>query len=307
MATAVLDEPMSKRAGMTDLAEKVCFVMVHFERYGNSRKVNPEDVKVDADKRRLSVTKRLLESDTLREIGTLDHTIIKWLQTQCLPYEKSLHVLPAGLMEDVDEELGRYERQRQELVDKFVAEYPEKVEEEERKRPLGSLHNSGDYQSEEEVRDEFSMRWTFLMISAPGKMTGVSNKRLRENAAKLEQRAQECLEEWKGLLRLEMKTFVDRLRESLVPGADGKTRKLTDASVDKLQNFLTTFTFRNVTDDEALEKLVGQVQEIAQGVTVEQLRESESLQSDLGGVLAKAARTLETMTQGVRKFRRLDD
>ena len=50
-----------------------------------------------------------------------------------------------------------------------------------------------------------------------------------------------AFEDWRLLLRAGFAEVVNRLRESLVPGPDGTTRKLTDASVERLKSFLETF------------------------------------------------------------------
>ena len=105
------------------------------------------------------------------------------------------------------------------------------------------------------------------------------------------------------MLRVGMADLVERLKDSLVPGPDGKTKRLTDSSVNRLREFLTTFEFRNITDDADLASASGKLKDLMQGITPEQLRESETLKERTGLVIKQASEMLNTMTAGIRKLR----
>jgi hypothetical protein len=70
MATA-LSTPHIRQSG-ADLARKTVFIKLHLGLLGNTRKVSSSQVKVDADKALILVTKRLLASPELQAIRTLD-------------------------------------------------------------------------------------------------------------------------------------------------------------------------------------------------------------------------------------------
>jgi hypothetical protein len=301
MATAT----MTKAPAMTSISEKAVFLSIHFERFGNTRKVATSQVEVDADKTQVRVSKRLLQSESLLQIRRLDHEARAFVEARCLPFEKGIHVLPLGLVEEVDAELREFETRRAVLIDSFVEEYPTLLEG--ARTVLRSLFNSRDYATQDQARAEFRMRWNYLSLSTPEKLAELSPSMFADERRKIEEKMNESYQEWRAILRVAMADLVKRLSESLQPTADGKTRKLTDASVTKLQDFLQTFSFRNVTDDGELAKICEQVKKIMSGVTVERLRESESLKENTGKAIAKAVETLEVMTAGIRKFRDDDE
>lgn len=100
-----------------------------------------------------------------------------------------------------------------------------------------------------------------------------------------------------------MLELVNRLKESLEPSKGGKARKLTGASVEKLQQFMQTFEFRNITDDAELAKVTDQLKGIMDGVNRDKLSESGSLQKQVSKAMVAASKKLEVMTAGARKFR----
>jgi hypothetical protein len=286
---------------MRSIQDKTVFLSIHFQRYGNTRKVATSQVEVDADKRRIHVSKRLLESKKLLEIKGLDFDAMDYVTGCCLPFEKGIHFLPLALVEQVEAELRAYEQKRNQLIQEFVDEYPGLLEE--ARKPLGGLFDERDYPSPSQARAQFNMRWNYLSLSTPGKLATLNPGLFRAELEKIERQMQESYEEWHSLLRVAMADLVERLRESLCPSPDGKAKKLTESSVQNLQNFLQTFSFRNVTDDAELEKICAEVKQIMGGVTVEQLRESENLKSKTGIAIAEASKALQTMTAGIRRFR----
>lgn len=299
MATATLEKNMA-----TTITEEAVFVTVHFERFGNSRRVASEQIEVDADKKRVTATKKLIESETLQSIVRLDYEVLRYIDSVCLPYEKGTHILPMGLLKEFDDQMKSCGAKREELVEKFVDEYNALIDA--AVTPLGALFRRGDFMHSSEVRGEFRFRWNYLMLSTPGALKKVSQDLFAEERQKIQQKAEESLGEWRDLLRIGMAQFVNRLRESLVPGMDGKCRKLTDSSVERLQEFLHTFEFRNLSNDTQLAALNNQIKGLMAGVTVEQLRESDNLKQKIGAMLADAAGQLATMTKGLRKIRSED-
>jgi hypothetical protein len=243
----------------------------------------------------------------LKAIEHLDNEIYDFVISRCLPYDKSLHVLPIEEVEAVEERLQKYLVQRAELIDVAVERYPDLLEQS--RGPLGPLFNRRDYPSQSEFRRRFRLTWNYVSLSTPGKLKMISPALFQEERQKIQQKMQESLEEWQSLLSVGMMEVVKRLRDSLVPGPDGKTRKLTDASVDRLKEFLETLdakakvAFGSAQDYEELEQIGGTLKGLMAGVTVEQLRESETMKQQIGSVLADATKTLEVMTAGIRKFR----
>lgn len=297
MPTMTVERPR----GMRSITEQAVFLSIHFEAFGNTRHVASSRVEVDADKRRINVTKRLLDSEELKSISRLDADVLSYIDSKCLPYEKGLHVLPIGLVGQVEAKLQEFSERRELMAESFTEKYPELLET--AREPLGVLFERADYPTQEQVRARFRMTWNYVTLSTPASLKELSADLFEKERDKIQQKMQDSYEEWRTMLRVGMADLVERLKDSLVPGADGKTKRLTDSSVNRLREFLNTFEFRNVTDDTELAIVSGQLKDLMQGITPEQLRESETLKERTGLIIKEASETLNTMTAGIRKLR----
>ena len=99
-------------------------------------------------------------------------------------------------------------------------------------------------------------------------------------------------------LRIGLKGLVDGLVEKLQPTEDGKKRRLTATSVEKLQSFLQTFDFRNVTGDAEMTALVARAREVIGGKDVEQLREDKDLRASVLGAFETLQADIEPLVLG---------
>ena len=95
------------------------------------------------------------------------------------------------------------------------------------------------------------------------------------------------------------------MAERLKDGADGKPLKFKQSTVSNLVEFLSNFSFRNVTDDQQLQNLVGRARDLLQGVAVDDLRTSGDMRTRVQQGMASLAADLDGMLvkSGGRKMR----
>src|SRR2546426_339664 len=130
--------PANKPAIATgkDIADRAVCLSVRKHTLGNRRHVRDEDIGERADdaeydvsadrpvliqaaRRALNVTKRLLDSAELRAITNLDTESRRYLDTVCLPssFREGVYLLPIPLIDQVDCRLQEFAARRLELVD----------------------------------------------------------------------------------------------------------------------------------------------------------------------------------------------
>ena len=97
--------------------------------------------------------------------------------------------------------------------------------------------------------------------------------------------------------------------ERLKDGADGKPLKFKQSTVSNLVEFLSNFSFRNVTDDRQLQGLVGRARDLLQGVAADDLRTNSGLRARVQQGMATLATDLDGMLvkTGGRKLRLSED
>ena len=92
MATATAVPLLNVQSSDNELAKQTVFIKVHLGLLGNTRKVSPSQVEVDADKALIRVSKTLLDSPELQAIRTLDGDVRHFLYDMCLPFDVGIHL-----------------------------------------------------------------------------------------------------------------------------------------------------------------------------------------------------------------------
>jgi hypothetical protein len=301
MATAPL--LFDLQTPVEDLARKTVFVKLRLSLVGNSRKVNSAQVEVDADKRLVKVSKTLLDSPEFEAVRRLDGEIRRYLYGVCLPFEPGIHLLPIPLIETVDAKLREFQAKRQELVEVFLTAYPRLCGEAAVR--LRTLYNPLDYPPVEEVRSEFSATWQYVSYGVPEQLRAVSERMFQEEREKAAGRMAEAYTEVRQVLREAMVELVAHLRDRLTDQPDGTPQRLRESTVQKLSEFLDTFDFRNVTNDQELKEEVEQARALLAGTTTDAIRNTTELRSRVRAGMAEMAARLEIMVSDRvgRKFR----
>jgi hypothetical protein len=286
-----------------DLARKTVFVKLHLGVLGNSRKVSSAHVEVDADKNLIRVSKTLLDSPELQAIRRLDADLRRYLYNMCLPFEPGIHLLPIGLIETVDARLHEFDVKREELVQTFLAAYPRLCQEAAGR--LRTLYNPLDYPPVEEVRSEFTCSWQYLSYGVPRQLREVSERMFQDEREKAAERMAEAYTEVRQVLREAMVELVAHLRDRLTDQPDGTPQRLRESTVQKLREFLDTFDFRNVTNDQELKEQVERARALLTGTSTDAIRNTAELRSRVREGISGIADRLGTMVSDRvgRKFR----
>lgn len=285
------------------IADKTVFLRVNFRVMGNSRKVaNSAVLSTDADTKLLKVQKALLDSPELDAIRKADGEMRTFLYGKCLPYDMGIMLLPLGLLEMVNAELQSFSKNRELLVDAFIAAYPDRVKD--ALERLGSIGSEGDYLNAETVREKFSFDWQYITFMTPEtlKLAGMYETEKAKAAAKL----QEAADEITVLMRETLAELVNHLKVSLEPNADGKPKRLFSSAVTNIQEFLKTFEARNITGDKDLEKLAADVQKlITPELDVDVLRKDESFKAQIHSGMSALGTQLTALVEEIpgRRFR----
>lgn len=261
-----------------DLARKTVCIKVRLSTMGNTRKVSTSQIEADADKDLLRVSKHLLDSAELKAIGRFDGEIRRFLYGICLPFEIGIHLLPVAALEVVEERLRQFLTDRAELVKAFLAAYPSLCQDAAKR--LRGLYNPADYPPVDDAAREFGFSWQYVSFGVPDQLKGISQEVWEQEREKAAQRMAEASSEIQQVLRQSMADLVAHMAERLKEGADGKPLKFKQTTVSNLVEFLSNFSFRNVTDDQELQSLVTRARELLQGVEADDLRTAGICESE---------------------------
>lgn len=290
-----MSEPSVKN--FSGLVDKSVFLSVHFGMLGNTRKVKlSEDdpmaetssasiptngvlITTDADPKRLKAQKTLLESVELKAITRADMQLRVWLRNICLPYpELGVLTVPNELVNIVTARLKEHQEViRPQLVEQFIAAYPILLQE--AQKNLGSLYDSADYPSVESLKDIFTFDYNYVSFAVPEYLK--ETMFYDEQQAKLKAKFQLAGEEIVLVMRQTLLDLVSNLQTALEPKEDGKAKRLHATAVTKVQDFLSNFGARNITNDEELAKVVEEARALVDGVDVTTLRKDDDFKAKM--------------------------
>lgn len=301
MATQAIPFPIHDPG--VDLARKTVCIKVRLSTMGNTRKVSTSQIEADADKDLLRVSKHLIDSAELKAISRFDGEIRRYLYNMCLPFEIGIHLLPIAALEAVEARLRQFAADRAELVKSFLAAYPSVCQDAARR--LRGLYNPADYPPVEEAASEFGFSWQYVSFGVPDQLKGISREVWEQEREKAAQRMAEASAEIQQVLRESMVELVTHMAERLKDGVDGKPLRFKQSTVGNLVEFLENFSFRNVTDDQELQELVGQARDLLRGVHADDLRAAGDTRARVQQGIASIATALDRLVTpcGRRKLR----
>lgn len=287
------------------MLEKTVAYAITFSRIGTKRKVDTELIKTDAETDRISVSKRILQCDEIQEIRALDRQLKIFIGRRSVDYplKPGIHLIPADLVEEVDEEVERVRPKREKLV-KQLAERVDELREKDREA-LGSLFKESDYPTKEQVLEEYSLQTRYLALDLPGNLASVSKAVFDRERVRVQQELQDAAEAVRQVQRLQLMQLVQGLLDRLVPGEGKKKIIKTGGALDKCAEFLGRYEKLNVANDQELAKIVTQARDILSGVDCDALRSNDAAIEAVKEGMGEVKKALEPLVQDApkRKFR----
>lgn len=260
------------------------------------RKVDPASVETDIDKSLLHISKDILTSKELEDIGSFDNAVRNWVRVRCLPSPlkgKGVYILPVRLIEPVLKYLDQAKKDRQPLIDKFCEFYEQRKREAQPK--LGSGFIETDYPALDHVRSTFTFEVQVWTLETPGQLSAINKDLYQREVARMNNMWQEATRTVSGVLCAEMHKLTQHLSERLANGIDGKKKIFRDSAITNLTEWLDLFSARNLSDDAELEKVVEKAKKLIKGVDPETIRDSEHLRIDLQKDFATMASDLDRL------------
>ena len=219
--------------------------------------------------------KYLVDQETLSPIRSVISRARKDLEKGALPFPiTGLTLVPKDCLNRIEEQLREYQTEFWEEVDDFIAHYEDAREN--AKMNLGDLFNELDYPVD--IRSKFGFEWRFFTLGTPGKHSILTPEIYERELAKFQSMMEETRDLAMAALRQEFADHVDHIVERLTKSPDGKPKIFKNSMIEKTQEFLDSFTSRNLFNDDSLAGLVAEAKEIIGGVKPGWIREDVQLQ-----------------------------
>lgn len=257
----------------------------------------------------LHISQDLIDYKEIKSIATHDNKFAEWVVGRSVPspmLAHGLYLVPLSMAEEIDGAIKNFVQQRRKLVDHFEEKYTALKLDAETKR--GPFFNEGDYPPFKTIREKYRVEARYLSFNVPAALEQINRELYEREKQKVSLQWAEAAQDVRDALRVGFQGLVDHFAERL--GKDEKTGKpkvFHGTAVTKLQEFLTTFENRDLTNDAELASLVSQAKQLVQGVDPADLRKDDGLRTALEtgfNQIAEQADSLITVRE--RKFS-LDD
>ena len=298
LAPIKLPAAAKKTPTVKEIVGNYTMLVLTIHSIGNRRKVETDilaDDKEDADKEWIAVSKKLLESDELRAINYTSAKCRQYVENRSLPslVKKGIYIMNRaevdGTVQRIAEDNDKIEGQ----ADIFVRAYPGLLAE--AKKRLKKRFNAKDYPAAEELKSRFRIDYQLLEIKPP-QPEKMSEKVFREEKAKWEKLWSDAAANADQLLTAGMIEQMNLLIAKL-SGDDGQPKQIRETALDNINEFLSTFTPRNMQSNAQLEALANRAKEIIKGVSPEVLRQSKNARTYVVNGFAQIKKNLEPMLE----------
>ena len=179
-----------------------------------------------------------------------------YLRKISLPFPiKGCVLVPKKLIPEIQEHLKEIEWHYNSAVEDFLYWYPQTVKD--AKESLGELFDECDYPTQEAVKNKFRFQWRYITIG-PSVSRVLPPSIYKEEVKKFRELMEQARSEAITALREEFVDLVSNIADKLQNHDDGRPRRLRDAAVENLKQFLDNFSSRNIFEDAQLSELVEQ-------------------------------------------------
>lgn len=208
-----------------------------------------------------------------------------YLRKISLPFPiKGCVLVPKKLIPEIQEHLKEIEWHYNSAVEDFLYWYPQTVKD--AKESLGELFDECDYPTQEAVKNKFRFQWRYITIG-PSVSRVLPPSIYKEEVKKFQELMEQARSEAITALREEFVDLVSNIADKLQNHDDGRPRRLRDAAVENLKQFLDNFSSRNIFEDEQLSELVEQCRGIITNTNANAIRGNTQVRQELHQQMAK--------------------
>jgi hypothetical protein len=240
----------------------------------------------------VSAAKKLLDTGhpAFKAVTAVRHRIISLFKGMSLPYpEPGIRLIRQDDIAVFNVQMQTLKAELHEAVERLDLHYAE-LRSAARQR-LGSLYNDDDYP--ESLLGLFDVEWDFPAFEPPDYLRQLSPELYRQECQRVQARFDEAVRLAEEAFLSELAKLVSHLTDRLSGSEDGKPKIFRDSAVENLRGFFERFRALNVGSNEQLDELVGQCQQIVQGVQPQDLRDRQSLRQHVSTQLSGVQSVLD--------------
>ena len=240
----------------------------------------------------VSAAKKLINTGhpAFKAVTAVRHRILSLFKGMSLPYpEPGIRLIRQDDIAVFNVQMQTLKAELHEAVELLDEHYAE-LRSVARQR-LGSLYDDADYP--ESLLGLFDVEWDFPAFEPPDYLRQLSPELYRQECQRVQARFDEAVRLAEEAFLSELAKLVSHLTDRLSGSEDGKPKVFRDSAVDNLRGFFERFRQLNIGSNEQLDELVGQCQQIVEGIQPQDLRDQQSLRQHVSTQLSGVQSVLD--------------
>jgi ribosomal protein S15P/S13E len=161
---------------------------------------------------------------------------------------------------------------------------------------LADMFNPADYLPVQGFMARIAFSWSYLQFGVSEALRQISREAFSREQEKLEMQMKEGSAEIRKILRLQWQEMVNHMVDRLTD-EDGKKKVFRNSMLDKINDAISVFNPRNLSEDSDLALLVNQAQQMLNGVSPEQLRSDEAIRRNLQQSFSQMKQQLDCLVE----------
>ena len=218
-------------------------------------------------------SKRLIEKDAIKDINSIVSEIRNYYRDKTLAWEDGkTRLLPVSLTTEFMDKMRDFELKFDDAVDNFIIQYPSYKDE--ARETLNGLYNEADYPDVSEIKDKFSLKYSFANISDPNDFRCEVSEEIKDriqNSMKesMNEQYQFSIKKLYEKIYLVIKKFNEKLS-----GDGERFHKTLVGNIQDLVDILPDLNFMN---NEKINEMIVQIKEQLCNYNVEDLKTDKEI------------------------------
>ena len=283
----------AQRLRITTAASRVSFTWLGVRKSLTADQKNLAAMSFGAEGDVLSAGKKLLDvrHPAFRSVTTVKGRIVAYWKGSTLPYpDPGIRLIRQERIEEFDSRMNEFREELAEVVAQLDEHYGEFKAAAARR--LGTLYDESDYP--ESLRNWFSVDWSYPAVEPPDYLMELHPRLYEEERSRVASRFDEAVQLAEEAFTSEFAKLVAHLSER-IGGADGQPKIFRDSVVNNLSEFFERFRTLSVRSNSELDDLIGQVQQIVQGIGPQDLRKNGELRQQVSQQLNQVQTALDDL------------
>ena len=242
----------------------------------------------------LSAGKKLLDTrdEHYKAVTSLRNRIGSYWKSLSLPFpEPGLRLIRQDDIASFDRQMHQFRDELNEAVANLDARL-ETLKADAQIR-LGKLYNPGDYPTS--LIGLFGVAWEFPSVQAPDYLKQLRPELYEQECQRVQTRFSEAVKLAEEAFTSELAKLIEHLTERLSAGPEGGHKVFRDSAITNLTEFFGRFKTLNIRSNAELDGLVETAQKVVQGISPEDVRNSDQLRQQVTTQLAAVQSTLDQM------------